>query len=196
MPGRGRPPLRIGQHGRIVRTYLGGGVWRAECRYRDADGVTRKVRRLGPADENDRKGKLAEDALIEALAERRPPGATDGINLDTLVMTLVTMHIDRKEEDGKAIRTIDSYRDDASKLAKFLAGVRVGEATASRLDAAIRSMRTNHGVEMARRSKTILKGGLQLAVLNDVLGANPVRDVEFVRDSGAKRSKPKVGLTG
>ena len=84
MPGRGRPPLRIGEHGRISRTYLGGGVWRAECRYRDSDGVTRKVRRIGPPDEHDRRGKLAEDALVEALVERRPPDA-NAINLDTLV---------------------------------------------------------------------------------------------------------------
>ena len=69
----GRPPLRIGQHGKIVREYLGGGVWLARCRYRDSDGVTRRVQRLGPPDEHDQHGKLAEDALIEALAERRPP---------------------------------------------------------------------------------------------------------------------------
>jgi hypothetical protein len=57
----GRPPLRIGQHGKISRTYLGGGVWKARCRYRDSDGVTRIIERRGPADELDKRGKLAED---------------------------------------------------------------------------------------------------------------------------------------
>jgi len=28
----GRPPLRIGSHGKITRTYLGRGVWLARCR--------------------------------------------------------------------------------------------------------------------------------------------------------------------
>ena len=37
----GRPPLRIGQHGKISRKYLGNGVWEAQCRVRDTDGVTR-----------------------------------------------------------------------------------------------------------------------------------------------------------
>ena len=37
----GRPPLRIGQHGKISRKYLGDGVWEAQCRVRDTDGVTR-----------------------------------------------------------------------------------------------------------------------------------------------------------
>ena len=63
----GRPPLRIGQHGKISRKYIGNGVWEAQCRYRDTDGVTRRVRRAGPADHYDRRGKLAEDVLIEAL---------------------------------------------------------------------------------------------------------------------------------
>ena len=83
----GRPPLRIGQRGKISRKYLGGGVWEAECRYRDTDGVTRRVRRRGPADELDRHGKLAEDLLIESLVGRRPP--TDEVGPDTAVMTLV-----------------------------------------------------------------------------------------------------------
>jgi hypothetical protein len=43
----------------------------ARCRYRDSDGVTRRVERRGPPDEHDQHGKLAEDALIEALVQRR-----------------------------------------------------------------------------------------------------------------------------
>jgi hypothetical protein len=42
----GHTLLRIGQHGKVVREYLGGGVWLAGTRFRDADGVTRRVRRL------------------------------------------------------------------------------------------------------------------------------------------------------
>ena len=52
----GRPPLRIGQHGKIVREYAGGGVWLARTRFRDADGVTRRVRRVGPADKFNKYG--------------------------------------------------------------------------------------------------------------------------------------------
>jgi integrase len=191
--GRGRPPLRIGEHGKISRIYIGNGVWRAEARYRDGDGVTRKVRRVGPPDEHDRKGKLAEDALIEALTERRPPDA-NAISLDTLVMVLVDQHIDRLADDGRSIRTLDTYRYDAGKLAKFIGGVRVGEATPARLDAALRSMRNAHGATMTRRARTLLRGALQLAVLNTVLGTNPVRDVSAIKS----KTKPKgaEALTG
>ncbi|MBB5162495.1 tyrosine recombinase XerC [Mycobacterium sp. AZCC_0083] len=170
----GRPPLRIGQHGSITRLSLGGGVWLARTRFRDADGVTRKVERRGPAE--DQYGKLAEDALLEALMQRRAAGTTE-TSLDTKIMTLVEQHIDRLEEDGRAVRTIDTYRYCAKLLEKIMGGVRVGEATPSRLDAAIRSMRNAHGDVLAVQSKTLLMGGMRLAVMANVLASNPVRDV-------------------
>lgn len=143
-----RPSLRTGQHGKVKRIYLGGGIWLARCRYRDSDGVTRIVQRVGRADEFDKYGKLAEDAPIEALAERRPPSGPDAIGFDTLVVVLIDQHITRLAEDGRSVRTLDTYRYDATKLGKFIAGVRVGEATPARIDAALRSTkrpRPNHG---------------------------------------------------
>jgi integrase len=188
----GRPPLRIGQHGNIRRRYLGGGVWEAHCRYRDSDGVVRRVQRVGPADEFDKHGKLAEDALLEVLAERRPPSA-DQIGLDTLLVTLVDQHLARLAEDGRSPVTVSTYRFAADKLTKFIGGVRVGEASTARLDAALRSMRGAHGPMMATQAKTILRGGLQLAVLANVLGANPVRDVAPLQSK--ERPRGAVALT-
>src|SRR4051795_7378948 len=99
----GRPPLRIGQHSKIVRDHLGSEVWLSRTRFRDADGVTRRVGRVGPADKSDKYGKLAEDALFMALAERRPPIGPAAIGPDTLV----DQHIDRLADDG-ALRSTRS----------------------------------------------------------------------------------------
>jgi integrase len=190
----GRPPLRIGQHGKIKRTNLGGGVWEAYCLVRDTDGVIRKMQRRGPADENDYRGKLAEDALVEGLAQRRPPlGTADEITSDTRVSMLIDRHIDRLAVDGRAARTLDAYRADAEKLSKFLGGVRVGEATPGRLDDALRAIRAAHGVTTARRARTVLGGGLHLAVLAGALGTNPVRDVSSIRTD--KKAKGARALT-
>ena len=54
-------------------------------------------------------------------------------------------------------------------------------------------MRSAHGATMARQAKTILRGALQLAVMANALGANPVRDVQPLRS----KTQPKgaVGLT-
>jgi hypothetical protein len=84
-------------------------VWLARARFRDPDGVTRIVERRGPADEQDAHGKLAEDALIDALNRRRAAGDSE-ITLESRIIALVDQHIDRLEEDGRAVRTIDTYR--------------------------------------------------------------------------------------
>ena len=189
----GRPPLRIGQHGKITRTNLGGGVWLARCRFRDSDGVTRIVERRSSSGKDDDSGRAAEDELFEALTQRRAAG--DGeVTLDTKIMVLVDKHIDRLEEDGRAIRTIDTYRYCAKLLGKIISGVRVGEATPARLDAAVRSMRTAHGDVLAVQAKTILKGGMHLAVMANVLAGNPVRDLSPHRSKS--RPKGASALTG
>jgi integrase len=189
----GRPSLRIGDHGKISRTKLGNGTWVAKCRYRDRDGVTRLVQRTGPPDEYDQYGKLAVDALRDALAVRPLPTGPDAIGLNTLVTALVKEHLSRIEEDGRAARTLDTYRFAAAKVQKFIGGVRVGEATPARIDAALRSMRTTHGATTARQSKTILRGALQLAVMANVLTSNPVRDVQTIKSK--RRPKGATALT-
>jgi hypothetical protein len=47
-----------------------------------------------------------------------------------------------------------------------------------------------HGATMARQAKTMLRGALQLAVMANVLGSNPVRDVQPVRS----KSQPKGAI--
>jgi integrase len=51
-----------------------------------------------------------------------------------------------------------------------------------------------HGATMARQSKTILKGALQLAVMSNVLGANPVRDVQPIKSKAQPQGA--TALTG
>lgn len=190
----GRPPLRIGQHGKISRTKLSNGAWLARCRYRDTDGVTRIVERRGPADEFDQYGKLAEDALIDVLKGRRPPAMGDEVTLDTPISTLIEWHLERLADDHRSLATISTYKFAAKKLNKFISAVRVHEATPARIDAAIRSMRITHGATMARQSKTILRGALQLAVMASLLSANPVRDVQAIRSNA--QPKGATALTG
>ena len=189
----GRPSLRIGGHGKISRVHLGGGLWLARCRYRDTDGVTRKVQRLGPPGIYDQYGKMAEDALIEALADRSPSSGPDAVSLETPVTALVEQHLVRLTEDGRSPVTLATYRFAVGKLDKFIGGVRVGEASPARIDAALRSMRSAHGPTMARQAKTVLRGALQLAVMANILGSNPVRDVQPLRSN--TQPKGAVGLT-
>jgi hypothetical protein len=44
----GRPPLRIGKHGKITRAQVAKDVWVARCGYRDRDGLTRRLEHMTP----------------------------------------------------------------------------------------------------------------------------------------------------
>jgi site-specific recombinase XerD len=109
------------------------------------------------------------------------------------VSALVEEHLKRLAEDGRSARTLDTYGYAAAKLQKFIGGVRIGEATPARIDAALRSMRAAHGPVTARQSKTILHGALHLAVMANVLGSNPVRDVQSIKSTS--RPKGATALT-
>jgi hypothetical protein len=106
---------------------------------------------------------------------------------------LVEQHLTRLAEDGRSPVTLATYRFAVGKLQKFIGGVWVGEASPARIDAAFRSMRTAHGPTMTRQAKTILRGALQLAVMANVLGSEPVRDVQPLRSKA--QPKGAVGLT-
>lgn len=198
----GRPPLRIGQHGKITRENLGSGMWVARCKYRDSDGVTRRVERRGPA--GDKHGKLAEDALIDSLKNRRPPGAPDGINTDTLVKALMDRHLERLVELKRSPKTLSDYRYATRLFEPIIGKVRLGEVTPGRLDTALRAMQRAHGDGLTRHARNVLSGGLKLAVMATVIPGNPLREVSIERDverdskhaKGAKRKGGAKVLTG
>ncbi|MDH6678421.1 integrase [Rhodococcus sp. LBL1] len=191
----GRPPLRIGQHGKVTRKDLGGGSWLARCRFRDSDGVVRIVERRSPVGRRDQYGKCAEEELLDALDARRAP-SSDDISESSTIRQLCDLHIDRLEEEGRAARTLDTYRYTASKLYTLIGGVRVGEATVSRVDSALRGMSKSYGVVMARQSRTILKGALGIAVLAGVLDSNPVGDVSAIRAKRPPQGAKQITADG
>ncbi|WGI31623.1 site-specific integrase [Mycolicibacterium aubagnense] len=147
--------------------------------------MTRIVQRYGPT--GDRHGRLAEEALAEYLAARRAPGVGGEITPATKVVVLCEEHINRLEADGKSPNTIETYRSALGGLKKVMGGVMVAEATPARLDAALRKFRDGSGAAKAKQARTILKGGLDLAVMATVLSTNPVRDVRPI----AIPAKPK-----
>jgi integrase len=107
-------------------------------------------------------------------------------------MTLVDHHIAQLKEDGRSAATLDTYRVVARKLKTKLGGVRVWEATPARLDAALRSMSNNHGPVMARQAKTLLRGGMQFAVMANAIDTNPVRDVHQIKSKRHPKGAPAL----
>jgi integrase len=150
----------------------------------------RPVLRRSPAGEKDRYGKLAEDVLVASLATRLPP--SDEIGPDTTVMSLVQAHLHRLAEDGRSPATQDTYKFVAGKLQVKLGEVRIAEATPARIDAVLRTITNVHGPGTARQAKTILSGALQLAVMANLLAANPVRDVAKIKSKRPPKGAPPL----
>ncbi|OBI92085.1 integrase [Mycobacterium asiaticum] len=193
----GRPPLRIGQHGKITRRQLGGGVWLARCRFRDLDGVTRRVEKMTPAGVYDEYGARAEEALRDAVAARRPPGSGN-ISGTTTLGTLLTRYIERCRQDGElAPKSVDTYEATIEKVRARLADIRVSEAAPGLLDEILRGIRRDHGATRERHTKVALNSVLTDAVLAGAIAANPVRELGTRRKRKAdKRAKgaPALGV--
>ncbi|WP_261776211.1 site-specific integrase [Rhodococcus sp. BP-241] len=95
-------------------------------------------------------------------------------------------------EKNRSPATITTYTTAVDKLEKFLAGVRVVEARAGKIDGALQLMSAAHGATMSRQAKTVLRGALGLAVLADVLDANPVNEVGRIESSQPAKGAPSI----
>jgi integrase len=193
----GRPPLRIGQHGKITRVEVGSGVWLARCRFRDLDGVTRRMERMTPAGVTDEYGARAEDALRDAIAARRPPGS-GSITAATTLGDLLTRYIERCRQDGElAPKSVDTYAATLDAVRSRLADIRVTEATPGLLDEILRGIRRDHGATRERHTKVALNSVLTDAVLAGAIAANPVRELgtRRKRKADAKvKGAPALGV--
>lgn len=173
----GRPPLRIGTHGKITRKQVEPGIWLARCRFRDLDGVTRRMERMTPAGIADEYGARAEESLRDAIAARRPPG-TGSLTGTTTLGELLTRYIERCRQDGElAPKSVDTYAATLDTVRRRLADIRVGEATPGLLDEILRGIRRDHGSTRERHTKVALNAVMTDAVLAGAIAANPVREL-------------------
>lgn len=167
----GRPPLPLGSWGRITRTELAPGRWQARARFRDFDGVTRQVKANGPT------GAAAERRLVAELTERTTPVGED-VTRETRLSLLVDLWLAEREDAGRAEGTLARYRETASRhVLPGVGGLRVREATPSRLGRFLRATAAASGPATARLCRTVLSGTLGIAVRYGAADMNPVRDV-------------------
>ncbi len=184
----GRPPLPIGTYGKITVYRLGDRSYRARTRYRDYDGVTRPVERVGASVTG------ATNNLRAALRDRGRETADGEITPDTRVGAVAELWLRDLDESDRALRTKITYRESWERhLRPAVAELRVRDMRVSRVDRVIRELRERSGTGTATHAKVVLSGLLGLAVRHDALESNPVR--ELTSGNGRRRKKEKVTIT-
>lgn len=176
----GREPLPLGTHGKFSEpVQIRPGTFRVETRYRDADGVTRKVRADGPTG-----AKAAANLRVKIRDRNKQQGSTDELSVDSPLSALVdkwveTLQPKRRSATGTrdgslADDTVDGYEDVCRRIIKpELGAVRIRELNTQRLDTYLQSRRTR------RREVRILLGQIcKLGVRWNLLEYNPVRETE------------------
>lgn len=186
----GRPPLPIGAHGEIFIREPSPGVFEARCRYHDADGVTRQVKRQGAS------RNAARNNLLAALSERDLPGAgqlTGASRVSRAAELWFAQRAAQVEAGDLAPRTLQSYRD-AWRLyvAPGLGEVRLREATAARCEAWLVALRRRVGASTCSTARTVASGVLGYAARMGALSGNPIRDLSPIPGAGARKRKPRA----
>jgi integrase len=179
----GRPPLPVGTYGRINVDKLGPHRFRARAKYRDYDGITRKVERAGAS------RTAAENNLKQALRDRAHVSSNGEITAWTKVSRLAELWLRDIDESDRAIRTKITYRDVWERcLSSSVGELRIGDVRVSAVDRAVREIRERRGAESARHAKIVLSGMFGLAVRHDAIEANPVRELSRSRKKKVPRA--------
>lgn len=170
-----RPPLEIGTWGNIPTPIeVSPGVYRAMTRYRDTDGVTRKVEARGPS------RNKARQALEARLRARQTP-ASRVVTPDTRLRDVVKLWQAELAEKGRAANTIKRYtmtvKNHILKGAGGVGDLRLRECSTWRMNEFLQGIRRDHGAASAKVAKTVLAGILSLAARYEAIPTNPLREV-------------------
>lgn len=197
-----RPPLALGHHG-TIKTARDGDQWVARCRFRDLDGMTRRVARWA----NSKTG--AQQALQEELRSRQGE-RTEKLRPTSRFREAAEVWM-AKIQQRRADSTADTYTSClANQVLPALGELRLAECDVAQLDAffsrleqARRIVERDDGTTVEtpryaantrRMIRAIVSGILQQAVLHQAIVSNPVRELERIETPKGHRATPPRGL--
>ncbi|MGI8868762.1 MAG: tyrosine-type recombinase/integrase [Mycobacteriales bacterium] len=179
----GRPPLPVGDHGRIDFLELGPKRIRARARYRDPDGVTRTVTRTGPT------RARAERNLRAALAART---GIPGLAGTATVQQAAAEWLEQVTASDLAEQTKAQYKRFATMhIVPGLGALQLREVTVPTVDRFLRALAERRGAATAKTARSVLSSILGDAVRQGALAGNPVRDASRIRQP----ARPARALT-
>ena len=162
--------------------------FRARVRFRDVDGVTRHVERVGAS------RTAAVNSLRAALRDRQWTPSGGEITADSTIGAVAAVWLrDLDESDRASAPRSHTGTSGRATSNRPSASLRLRDARVSRVDAVIRQLRERSGPGTAKHAKVVLSGVLGLAVRHDALDSNPVRDLTPAR---TRRTTRPLVLTG
>jgi integrase len=170
-----RPPLPIGTYGNITTHAVAGGFC-AVTRFRDHDGVTRKVKRVGPT------AAVAKNRLREELRDRARQGPTTGLTGDSRFRLAAAEWLAGVallvEQGRRSPNTLQLYRLIlATHVEPALGELRLRELSVPRLDRFVQTLQLHKGASTAKLARTVVSGVMGLAARHGAIATNPVRDL-------------------
>lgn len=154
--------------------------WVAKARVRDRDGALRQIKRNGAT-----KAK-AEGALKAALRDREGKVSTGTVREDMTVQALADLWLEqiKRSDSGKAPRTLTSYRGSVANHLPRVASLTVREVNrVSVVRRYLQSVADEVGTGAAKTARTVLASIIDLAVADDVVPVNAVRQVSPAKAS-------------
>ncbi|ABW10847.1 hypothetical protein Franean1_1401 [Parafrankia sp. EAN1pec] len=176
-----RPSLPLGTYGKIT-VYPTGARYRARCKYRDFDGVTRQVERYGST------SAAAERELKTALRDRVHVSGSEEITPDTKVAVVAELWWLDFQKQGKSPGTLRSYRDRLDRqILPGLGNLRIRELTPGATSRFLGAVAEKHGAGIAKLCRAVLNGVSTLALRHDALDRSPVRDIGKVASTKPRK---------
>lgn len=170
-----RPRTPISSHGAIAVQEVEPGKWRARARYRFEDGRLRQVERFAASE------KKARSALSNALRTMQL-ASTGTLTPSTSLKTLGTRYLESKSGEKTAVATFAAYSRTVEKnIVPGIGDLSIAEATPERLQRFLDGITVTNGPATAKSCRSVLSGMMALAVRNGATRANPVRDLERIR---------------
>lgn len=167
--------MPIGTWGRIARTQYGPGHWVARARFRDDDGVTRKVEAWG------KSGAAAERALIVAMTDR---AASTGADITSSTRLSVAADYWLRTEVDTSKRSTNTRQRYRYVVENFIqpgiGGLTLREATVAAIDRYLKKVAAETGPASAKLCKSVLSGVMTMAVRHGAVPTNTVRDVSQI----------------
>lgn len=166
----GRPTLPVGSYGEISTQRFGEG-YRARCRFRDVDGVTRRVSATGPT------RSAAERNLRIALTSRATGDELTGDSRFATVASLWFEQVSAATQDGeRSPSTLRAYRSvlDGHVL-PALGQLKLREVSTPRVDRFLLTVRDRSGTGMAKTCRSVVSGVLGYAQRNGAVTYNAAR---------------------